>query len=100
MEAVGIAVLGGGCGTGEIRGVGLKVGGVVADAVRSGRVVEEDGKVVDTGEVVEGREEGRETGVASADVAEGVTVAATVVTTVDAEDVDVFSGVTISGRLG
>lgn len=65
-------------------------------------MVEEDGKAVDAGEEVEGGEEVRETVVASEDALEGVTVVAAVVTTVDVdvEDVDVFSGVTISGRVG
>lgn len=63
-------------------------------------MVEEDGKAVDAGEEVEGGEEVRETVVASEDAVEGVTVVAVIVTTVDAEDVDVFSGVTISGRVG
>lgn len=63
-------------------------------------MVEEDGKAVDAGEEVEGGEEVRETVVASEDAVEGVTVVAVVVTAVDAEDVDVFSGVSISGRVG
>lgn len=92
VEAAGIAVLGGGCGAGEVRGVGVDVGGDDADAVRTVRVAEGDGKAVDAGEVVEGGEEVRETLVASEDAVEGVTV--------DAEDIDVFSGVTISGRVG
>lgn len=35
VEAVGIAVLGGGCGVGEVRGAGVDVGGDDADAVRT-----------------------------------------------------------------
>lgn len=95
VGAVGIAVVGGGCGVGEVRGVCVDIGGDDADAVRTVRVEEEDGKAV-----VEGGEEVRKKGGASEDAVEGVTVAAAVVTTVDAGDVDVFSGVTISGRVG
>lgn len=93
VEAVGTAVLGGGCGAGEVRGVGVDGGG--EEAVRRVRVVEGG-----AGGEVEGGGEVRETVVASEDAVEGVTVVVAVVTTVDAEDVDVFSGATVSGRVG
>lgn len=92
VEAVGIVVLGGGCGVGEVRGVGVGAGGDDADAVRTVRVVE-DSKAVGAGEVVKGGEEVRDT-------VEDVTVVAAMVTAVDAEGVDVFSGVATSGRVG
>lgn len=82
---VGVAVVGGGCGVGEVRGAGVDVGGDDTDAVRTARVEEGDGKAM-----ADGGEEVSETGGASEDAEEGVAVAAAVVTTVDAEDVDVF----------
>lgn len=97
VEAVGLAVLGGGCGEGEVRGVGVEVAGGDVD-VGKVRVVKVGGNVVEAGGVGEGGEEVRETEVASVDVVEGVTVAATVATTVEATvAVDVLSLVTVSG---
>lgn len=86
VEAVGLAVLGVGCGVGEVRGGGggggVDVGGDGADAVGTVGVVEEEGKAVG-----EGGEEVRDTVVASEDAAEGGAVVG----------VDGFSGVTVSG---
>lgn len=97
VEAVGLAVLGGGCGEGEVRGVGVEVAGGDVDVVGKVRVVKMGGNVVEAGVVGEGGEEVRETEVVSEDAVEGVTVVANVATTVDAEDVDVLSLVTVSG---
>lgn len=94
VEAVGLAVLGVGCG--EVRGVGVEVAGGDVD-VGKVTVVKVGGNVVEAGVVGEGGEEVRETEVASEDAVEGVTVVATAATTVDAKDVDVLSLVTVSG---
>lgn len=99
VEAVGLVVLDGGCGKGEVRAVGVDVVGVEADSVRTVGVVKGDGKVVEAGVVGEGGDEVRETEVASEDAVEGVTVVVTVATTVDAEDVDVLSLVIVSGSV-
>lgn len=99
VEAVGPAVLGGGCGEAEVGAVGVDVVGGEVDAVGTVGVVEGDGKVVEAGVVGEGGEEVREIEVASEDAVEGVTVVATVATTVDAEDVDVLSLAVVSGSV-
>lgn len=91
VEAVGLDVLGGGCGEGEVGAVGVDVVEGEVDSVRTVGVVEGDGKVVEAGVVGEGGDEVRETEVASEDAVEGVSVVVTVATTVDAEDVDVLS---------
>lgn len=84
VEAVGLAVLGVGCGVGEDRGGGggVDVGGDDADTVGTVGVVGEEGKVVG-----EGGEEVRDTVVASEDAVEGGA----------AVGVDGFSGVSVSG---
>lgn len=98
VEAVGLAVLGGGgCGEGEVGGVGVDVVGGEVDSVRTVGVVEGDGKVAEAGVVGEGGDEVRETEVASEDAVEAVTVVVPVATTVDAEDVDVLSLEIVSG---
>lgn len=97
VEAVGLDVLGGSCGEGEVGAVGVDVVGGEVD--RTVGVVEGDGKVVEAGVVGEGEDEVRETDIASEDAVEGVTVVVTVATTVDAEDVDALSLVIVSGSV-
>lgn len=99
VEAVGLAVLGGGCGEREVGAVGVDVVGGEVDSVRTVGVLEGDGKIVEAGVVGEGEDEVRETDIASEDAVEGATVVVTVATTVDAEDVDVLSLVIVSGSV-
>lgn len=99
VEAVGLAVLGGCCGEGEVEAVGVEVVGGEVDSVRTVGVVEGNGKVVEAGVVGEGGDEVRETEVALEDAVEGVTVVVTIATTVDAEDVDILSLAIVSGTV-
>lgn len=96
-EAVGTAVLRGGCGEGEWEG-GVRGGGVEVVAVGAVGGVEAEGEVAEARVVGRGREEVREGGSAPEDAVEGVTVVAAIVTAVDTVDgADVLPLVSTSG---